>query len=344
MNVPEPPRRVFRADRGDAARRLDQILVRRLSDLPGLSRTRVQQWIGAGLVRVNGAPAGRAAEKLGLGDEVEVLLSEALPQRLAPSPIPQEIPLAILYEDDHLLALNKPPGVVVHPTFGHSAGTVLNALLWHLRSRGEESARPGLVSRLDKGTSGVMVVAKSGEVHGRLARAVRSRKVEKEYLAVVYGRAVPPKGRIDRKILPDPVDPRRMITSRTEGRDSSTLYERIAESEGEREGLALLRCRLLTGRMHQIRVHLKSQGLPIVGDPVYGEPRWKGLHDADLAALCRGFPRQALHAWRLAFPHPVTGEPMEVVAPVPEDLRELLEAGFKLQAAPSVYFSGRTVP
>jgi 23S rRNA pseudouridine1911/1915/1917 synthase len=324
VSAPEPPRRVFRADRGDAARRLDQVLVRRLSDIPGLSRTRIQQWIGAGLVRVNGAPAARAADKLGLGDEVEVVLPEAPPRR--PAPAPQEIPLTILYEDDHLLALSKPPGVVVHPTFGHAAGTVLNALLWHLGSRSEEPARPGLVSRLDKGTSGVMIVAKSGEVHGRLARAVRARKVEKEYLAVVYGRAVPPKGRIDRKILPDPADRRRMVTSRSEGRDSSTLYERIAESEGEREGLALLRCRLLTGRMHQIRVHLKSAGLPIVGDPVYGEPRWKGLRDPDLAALCRRFPRQALHAWRLAFPHPVTGEPMEVVAPVPEDLRELLEA------------------
>lgn len=339
MNAPEPPRRVFRADRGDAARRLDQVLVRRLSGLPGLSRTRVQGWIGAGLVRVNGAPAVRAAERLGAGDEVEVLLPEAPPER--PAPAAQEIPLAILYEDDHLLVLNKPPGVVVHPTFGHAGGTVLNALLWHLRSRGEGSARPGLVSRLDKGTSGVLIVAKGGEVHGRLARAARARKMEKDYLAAVYGRAVPPKGRIDRRILPDPADRRRMITSRAEGRDSSTLYERLAESAGAGEGLALLRCRLLTGRMHQIRVHLRSEGLPIVGDPVYGEPCWKGLRDPGLAALCRGFSRQALHAWRLAFPHPVTGEPVEVVAPVPEDLRELLETaglacGLEPRAGPGV--------
>jgi 23S rRNA pseudouridine1911/1915/1917 synthase len=312
--------RLFRADRGDAGRRLDRVLVRRLADVPDLSRTRLQALIAEGRVRINGVPATRAAGRLTLGDEVEVLLPAPPPGR--PAPAAEEIPLDILYEDDWLIALAKPPGLVVHPTPGHAAGTLLNALLWHLEKNGPGSARPGFVSRLDKGTSGVLVAAKSGAVHARLARAVRGRRVEKDYLAVVYGDPREERGRIELGILRDPADRRRMTSSRTEGRPSVTLWEAV----GGGAPLTLLRCRLLTGRMHQIRVHLKAAGLPVVGDPLYGEPRWKGILDPALAAVCRDLPRQALHARRLAFAHPMTGEPLEIVAPLPPDLRGLLAA------------------
>jgi 23S rRNA pseudouridine1911/1915/1917 synthase len=313
-------RRVSRADRGDAAHRLDRVLVRRLADLPDLSRTRFQAWIAEGRVRVNGRPVTRVADRLALGDEVEVLLPALPPPR--PAPAAQEIPLTILYEDDWLIVLAKPPGLVVHPAPGHRDGTLLNALFWHLREAGE-GVRPSLVNRLDRNTSGLLLAAKSGEAHGRLARALRSRTAVKEYLAVVYG-ASPPQGRIERGILRDPVDSRRMITSRTEGRPSVTLYQTLAVAASG--CLSLVCCRLLTGRIHQIRVHLQAAGWPLVGDPVYGEPRWKGIPDPALAATCREFPRQALHAHRLAFRHPLTGQPLEVTAPLPEDLRRLSAA------------------
>jgi len=311
----------FRADRGDAVHRLDRVLVRRLAGVPGLSRTRIQAWIAAGRVRINGVPVVRPSERLALGDEVEALLPPPPPAR--PAPAAQDIPLIILYEDDWLLAVAKPPGMVVHPTIGHAGGTLLNALLWHLRETG---TRPGLVNRLDKGTSGVLLAAKSGALHGRLARAMRSRTAVKEYLALVYGAPRLERGRIERGILRDPADRKRMLASRTEGRASVTLYETVASSADPGGGmpLSLLRCRLLTGRMHQIRVHLAGEGLPLVGDPLYGEPRWKGIRDPKVAAACRDFPRQALHAHHLVVTHPVTGETLDITAPLPEDLRGLL--------------------
>ena len=310
--------RTFRTARGDAAERLDRLVAQRLADIPGLSRVRIQEWIGAGLVRVDGVAVTRPSARPAPGAEVEVLLPGARPH---PPPVAQDIPLSILFEDDWLLALDKPPGMVAHPTKSHADGTVLNALLFHF---GKAEGGAGLVNRLDMNTSGVLLVAKAPGVHARLARVLRTREAEKEYLAVVYGPVPFPKGRIDRRILRDPRDPRRRTASRTEGKDATTLWERISESKDG--GIALLRCRLLTGRTHQIRVHLHAEGMPIVGDPLYGEPRWKGLRDPALAAACRGFPRQALHARRLCFPHPVTGERVEVLAPVPADLAGLLAA------------------
>jgi 23S rRNA pseudouridine1911/1915/1917 synthase len=143
---------------------------------------------------------------------------------------------------------------------------------------------------------------------------------------VVYGKAPLKKGRIDLKIRRDPADRKRMAVSKTEGRDSSTFYEILSESSGPHSGLSLLKCKLVTGRTHQIRVHLKALNLPIVGDPVYGSPRWKGLKDESLQEACKAFPRQALHAWRLGIRHPVSGEPMTFTAPVPPDMVGLLSA------------------
>ncbi len=328
MTAPAPPRRLsraarrcrrFRTDLADADQRLDRLVARRLADIPGLSRSRIQEWIGAGLVRLDGVAVTKPAVRPAMGIEVEVHFPGA--GSYAP-PVAQDIPLSILFEDDWLLAVNKPPGIVAHPTKAHADGTLVNALLWHF---GRKEGGVSLVNRLDRGTSGVMLVAKVPEMHARLARVLGRREVEKEYLAVVYGPVPFPKGRIDRRILRDPLDSRHRLTSRTEGQEASTLWERLAGSD-EEDGIALLRCRLLTGRTHQIRVHLQAEGTPIVGDPVYGEPRWRGIQDPGLAAACRDFPRQALHARRLCFPHPITGGTVEAVAPVPADLAGLLAA------------------
>ena len=200
----------------------------------------------------------------------------------------------------------------------------MNALLHLSRDWAGPADRPGLVHRLDKDTSGVLIIAKTERAMAKLGKAMKERLLEKEYLAVVYGKAPLRKGRIDLKIRRDPSDRKRMAASKTEGRDSSTFYEILSESSGSLSGLSLLKCRLVTGRTHQIRVHLKALNLPIVGDPVYGSPRWKGLKDEALREASKAFPRQALHAWRLGIRHPVSGAPMTFTAPVPEDLRGLL--------------------
>jgi 23S rRNA pseudouridine1911/1915/1917 synthase len=310
--------RAFRADRGDDRERLDRVLQRHLADRPDVTRSRIQGWIGEGVVTVNGAVAAKPSSRVLTGDTVEIALPPPPPRREV---VAQEMPLSVLFEDEHLLALDKPPGIVVHPTKGHRDGTLLNALTWVARDWGE-GKQPGLVNRLDRGTSGVLLVAKTPAVHAALARSLRRKDAGKEYLAVVYGTPPALLGRIERRILRDPEDRIRMTTSKTEGRESVTLYEQMAEAEG----LSLLLCRLLTGRTHQIRVHLKSQGWPIVGDPLYGEPRWKGIVDSRVAELCRDFPRQALHAFRLSFVHPATGAPLAIAAPVPEDMQTLLAA------------------
>jgi 23S rRNA pseudouridine1911/1915/1917 synthase len=238
----------------------------------------------------------------------------------------QDIPLTVLYEDAHLLAIDKPAGLVVHPAVGHRDGTLVNALLHRSKDWAGDGDRPGLVHRLDKDTSGVLVVAKTELAMAGLSRAIQARKVDKRYLAVAYGAAPLTKGKIELGIHRHPTDRKKMTTSKTAGRASTTVYERLAESKGDRAGLSLLACHLVTGRTHQIRVHLKAIGLPIVGDPVYGAPRWKGIRDEALRELCRGFPRQALHAHRLAFTHPMTGARIELEAPVPADIGALLAA------------------
>jgi 23S rRNA pseudouridine1911/1915/1917 synthase len=311
-------RKVFRAEPADARERLDRALWKRLAHIPALSRTRVQAWIEEGRVTVNGAPTRRPAERLAPGDVFELAFPEAPP---LPTPPAQEMPLDVLYEDDHLLALNKPPGLLVHPTPKERADTLWNGLLFRAKEWGEGNL-PGLVHRLDRDTSGVLLVAKNRPVLAALARALRSKEAEKHYLALVYGRVEATKGRIDLGILRHPEDRRRWAASKSEGQPSSTLWERIAESE--RAPLSLLSCRLLTGRTHQIRVHLSAKGWPIVGDPLYGEPRYLGIADPEIRERCREFPRQALHARRLVFVHPVTRQRMEVEAPVPGDLAGLL--------------------
>ncbi|MDL2717400.1 MAG: RluA family pseudouridine synthase [Acidobacteriota bacterium] len=324
MSEEPGPRRAFRADRGDAGERLDRVLLRHLNDLPEASRTKIQEWIDGGYVSLGGRKPKKSSEKVKTGEEIAVELPPPPPPR--PDILAQDIPLSILFEDSEILVLDKPPGLVVHPAVGHRDGTLVNALLHHSKDWAGPADRPGLVHRLDKDTSGVLIIAKTERAMAVLGKAMKERCLEKDYLTVVYGKAPLKKGRIDLKIHRDPGDRKRMAVSKVEGRDSSTFYEILSESSGCLSGLSLLKCRLVTGRTHQIRVHLKALNLPIVGDSVYGSPRWKGLKDATLAAACKAFPRQALHAWRLGIKHPVTGEKMTFTAPVPPDLLGLLAA------------------
>ncbi|MBI3492548.1 MAG: RluA family pseudouridine synthase [Acidobacteria bacterium] len=226
----------------------------------------------------------------------------------------------ILYEDDHLLALNKPAGVVVHPTYKNATDTILDALQWRARAWPPRQ-RPSIVGRLDKNTSGLLIVAKTADAHAALQQTLTSADSEKSYLAIVYGRVDVSCGEIDLRLRFDPSDRRRVLASADEGLPSVTRFERLACADA---GVSLLRCSLVTGRRHQIRVHLAARGWPIVGDTVYGDPRSSAIADRSLAEALRTFPRQALHARRATFTHPVTGERLTLDAPAPRDFVNLL--------------------
>jgi len=306
------PTRLITADRGDAGRRLDLVLRRHLTDLPRATRTRVQAWIASERVRVNGAVVARVAARVAFGDAVSV----ELPDEEPPVPVLAEAgPLDCLYEDEHLLIVGKPAGIVSHPTFRHPSGSLLNRVLAHAQGW-PAGQRPSLVGRLDKHTSGAVLIAKTAEAHARLQRTLASSFSEKTYLAVVFGPVTQPRGTIDLPLGRDPDDRRRVVAVRGEGLPSLTRFERVDEAEVGDCRVALVRCQLVTGRMHQIRVHLAARGWPIVGDAKYG----------DSSRSTRVvFDRQALHAWRLAFDHPFTNTRVVVHAPVPEDMQALLD-------------------
>ena len=279
----------------------------------------MQRWIEDGQVLVNSAVVRRSASRLALDDMIVVTLP---PVRARREIAVADIPIDILHEDEHLLAVNKPPGIVVHPTHAQADGTLLNALAGYARGW-PDGYRPSLLGRLDKHTSGVVLVAKTAAIHASAQRALASRASEKDYLAVVYGRP-PIRGTIDLKLRRDSVDRRRVVASPTCGKGSVTQFERLSLMRvGPGLSLALLRCRLVTGRTHQIRVHLASSGWPIVGDPVYGKARWTKVEQEVLGEIVRTFPRQALHAWRPTFPHPVGGDQVSIEAPAPDDFAEL---------------------
>ncbi len=314
--------RRFQVGTPSAGTRLDLFLVAACSDL---SRSRIQKLIEEGAVRLSGA-AARRSHLVHAGDVVEIEVSEPRPTALEA----EEIPLSILYEDEHLIAIDKPAGLVVHPAPGHASGTLVNALLHHVRDLkgvGGE-LRPGIVHRLDRDTSGVLLVAKSDLAHAVLSRQMKKRSMRKEYLALVAGVPRVRKGEVAFAVGRDPRDRKKMKAFRASeeppagAREARTLYE--IERDWFPHGLTLLRCRLVTGRTHQIRVHLAATGLPVVGDPVYGRPRFDRVRDPDLKKRLSEFPRQALHAERVGFRHPATGEPVEIVAPMPEDLRGMI--------------------
>jgi 23S rRNA pseudouridine1911/1915/1917 synthase len=277
---------------------------------------------------VNGGSA-RPSHVVRAGEEISVDVPE--PREVALEA--EDIPLSILYEDDHLLAIDKPPGLVVHPAPGHSSGTLVNALLHHVRDLAGIGGelRPGIVHRLDRDTSGVLLVAKTDRAHQMLSRQMRRRTLRKEYLALAAGIPRVRKGEVSLAIGRDPRDRKKMKAFKPNDGDppagaraARTLY--AIEKEWPTLGLTLLRCRLVTGRTHQIRVHLAASGLPIVGDPVYGRARYPRVSDESLRQRLAGFPRQALHAERVEFHHPATQELVEIVAPVPADLAGLVAA------------------
>jgi 23S rRNA pseudouridine1911/1915/1917 synthase len=290
---------VLDAGGDDAGVRLDHFLAARL---PRYSRARLQEWIEAARVTVNGAPACKASLKLRGGERIEVEPAELKPLKA----FAEEIPLDILYEDADLVAVNKPAGLVVHAGAGQSAGTLVNALLHRfggLSSVGD-ALRPGIVHRLDKGTSGVLLVARTDTAHRHLAAQFAARSVEKTYLALVEGAVRGQQGVIDTPIARDPHKRTRMTTRIESGRSAHTAYKVIERLPG----FTLLEVRIGTGRTHQIRVHLASIGHPVAGDTTYG------------AAAQPGLGRPWLHAQRIRFDSPSSGARISIEAPLAPEL------------------------
>lgn len=287
LSVAKPPKRL----------RLDQFLA---LELPQFSRSRIQHLIRSRLVVVNGSPA-RPRDLVREGDRI--VLTEPPPEQIDARP--EAIPLNVLYEDDDLIVINKPAGLVIHPGAGQREHTLVNALLHYFPKLsgigGKE--RPGIVHRLDKETSGCLVVARTDEAHRGLSAQFASRSVEKIYLALVAGKLRKRSGVIEERIGRHPKDRKRMSVEAKRGRTAKTEYRLINSSEE----ISLVECRLHSGRTHQIRVHLHHLGHPVLGDKIYG------------GRFARSFPRQMLHAWKLGFEHPGTGEWKDFDAPLPPD-------------------------
>jgi 23S rRNA pseudouridine1911/1915/1917 synthase len=313
-------------DPDSAGLRLDSYLVRRF-DTDGFSRTEAQRLIGEGQVTLNGRSA-KASTRLKPHDVISLLI---LPLRDT-SLVPENLPLDILFEDQHCIVINKAAGIMVHPAAGKTTGTLVNALLHHCPDLGGIGGerRPGIVHRLDKDTSGVMVVAKTTAAFHRLARQFKDRKVRKEYVALVWGKLPAAAGLIDRPIGRHRSDRKRMSSrfSLVKSREAVTEWqvEKSFEIGGDSSPLwmSLLRLKPRTGRTHQIRVHLADLGFPIVGDKIYGHKRRAHGQKRASESVLDTFRRQALHAEKLSFVHPATDAPMAFHAPLPQDLRDLL--------------------
>jgi len=299
----------------EAGERLDVFLARRL---PELTRSRIKKLIEGGRVLLDGLPP-KAGSVLRPGSSITVDVPDPEPCRS----LPESIPLSILHEDADIIVIDKPAGMVVHPAHGHLSGTLVNALLNHCRDLSGIGGvtRPGIVHRLDKGTSGVMVAAKNDTAHQALSDQFREHTIGRVYLAAVKGEMRADKGRIEKPLARHLKD-RKRIGVREDGRKAVTDYEVM----GRRRGISLVRLSPGTGRTHQIRVHLSSEGHPVLGDAVYsGGISAINLGDPEGTALARTLRRPALHAWRLEFDHPKTGRRMEFSAPPPEDLSGLFD-------------------
>ena len=303
------------AERGE---RLDRLLARRFGDL---SRTRLKHLVEAGLVSVDGATIKDPSLRVKPGQRCAV----TVPAPVADAPEAQAMPLDIRYEDAELIVLEKPAGLVVHPAPGNPDGTLVNALLAHC---GDSLAgiggvrRPGIVHRLDKDTSGLMVVAKSQRAHAALAADFAARRIERAYLAVTWGVPQPREGEISGAIGRNPANRKTMAVVRRGGRAAMTRYRVLRIFK---DAAGLVECRLATGRTHQIRVHLSAHGNPLVGDPVYGRSRGRPrVLPAPIKAAIDAFPRQALHAASLGFKHPATGEWLQFQSELPNDMKDLI--------------------
>lgn len=317
-----PEERLFSVPADAAGRRLDAVV----AELAGISRAQARRWIEDARVDVEGQVAGRASRAVAAGERITA--RPAAP--IALSLEPEAIDLVVLFEDADLIVIDKPAGLVVHPAPGHPRGTLVNALLHHCR--GELAGiggvlRPGIVHRLDRGTSGVLVAAKTDLAHRALAAQFAAHSIERVYHTFVRGLPRASRGRIDRPIGRHPSDRQRMSVRTRSGRAAATNWRVIARDHAN--AIAELEIRPETGRTHQIRVHLASAGLPIVGDTVYGRARGR---DALLG-------RPALHAERLGFLHPRTGERLHFAAPLPPDLG-VFTRGLELEAEPDVEAAG----
>ena len=295
-----------------AVQRLDKVLQERY---PDFSRSRIEGLIKAGFVTVNGAVAEKAGQKVAEKDEIGVEIPPPVPAE----PQPEDIPLTVVFEDEHMLVVDKAPGMVVHPAPGHFTGTLVNALLHRCPDLSGIGgvARPGIVHRLDQDTSGLLVVAKTQAAMDGLTRAFASHKsITKTYLAVCHGRPRLDAGRIENLIGRHPVDRKRMAIVEKNGKLAITNWKVLGPG---RAGTSLVECVIKTGRTHQIRVHMASLGCPVIGDRVYG----KGALDRKLEPVPE---RQMLHAWRLKLWHPVFGVEMSLEAPIPPDMKPYCEA------------------
>jgi 23S rRNA pseudouridine1911/1915/1917 synthase len=309
------------AETGDAGERLDRLIAARL---PDLSRSRAKALIEAGHVSTGGRTINEPSHRVKPGQSFAILIPEAAP----PEPQGQAIPLEVLYEDASLIVVNKPAGMVVHPAPGNPEATLVNALIAHcgasLSGIGGVQ-RPGIVHRLDKDTSGLMVAAKTDTAHRALSAAFASRDIERAYEAVVWGTPSPREGRIEGSIGRHPVDRKRMAVVERGGKPALTTYKVLKSLSTVATSVE---CRLATGRTHQIRVHMAAIGHPVIGDPVYGRAtpaRLSRLGPTARAAV-EGFKRQALHATTLGFAHPATGERMRWQVSLPSDIEKLIAA------------------
>lgn len=315
INVFDSLTRTIIVDAESAGARLDAYLA---SQIEGWSRARLQHLIADEDVLVNGNPA-KPSYKLRSGDEIEVELVAT------PSTIftPEDIPLETIYEDQELIVVNKPAGLVVHPASGISSGTLANALAFHFEKLSLESGsiRPGIVHRIDKDTSGLLVVAKTDTAHENLADQFRARTIYKSYLALVHGVVARETGRIEQPLARDPRNRTRMAIVRG-GRSALTLYR--VQQRFDR--FTLLEVEIKTGRTHQIRVHLASIKHPVVGDEVYGGGRDNTVRDPKIKAEIRKLNRHFLHAAELGFRHPTSGKELRFSAPLPVELQRLLDS------------------
>jgi 23S rRNA pseudouridine1911/1915/1917 synthase len=309
MNL-ETLTRHFTISAAEEGSRLDRVLA---ATIPQQSRSFLAGLIEKGHVSIDGKATTKPSLRVMAGQVVTVEIPPLLPSDV----VAQDLPLEILYEDASLVVINKPPGIVVHPSAGHASETLVNALVFHVRDLSGIGGelRPGIVHRLDKDTSGVMVIAKNDATHRALSTVWGTDAVRKEYLAIVYGTPKSTKGTIDAPIGRDPRDRKRMAVV-AGGRAAITDYEIVEQLRYT----CLLRCRLRTGRTHQIRVHLKHLGHSIIGDPMYSGPQWKGIPEKKLQKPIASFTRQALHAAKLTIPQGT------FEAPLPPDMQGLLEA------------------
>jgi len=300
----------------DQGRRLDQFLSETHLNL---SRSQAKSLIEKHHIFLNQKPTKPSAH-IKAGDTVSGTLLKPSPLSLKPEPIP----LTILYEDSSIIVIDKPSGMVVHPAYGNPSGTLVNALLYHCKDLGGINGvlRPGIVHRLDKDTSGVMVVAKDNEAFHQLTKQFKNRTVEKIYWAIVYRRFGQNEGLIDSAIGRHPSERKKMSTRTKKGRTAITRWKKLEEFDS----CTLLEIFPQTGRTHQIRVHLSSIGHPLLGDPLYGRKGRPGaIHDPVLKECVKRMNRQALHAHRLEFDHPRTGERVQFFSPIPQDMKEVLE-------------------